>query len=125
MTEAGQLGVLEEDEQHGNPTQSIELRPVRKSRRTGSGHVPSPGVKDVANTFNLSPSRFVGAWWMLIGLPLGAWLVLRGRIGWASMAISPYLLPYWVQMLGLELVRPGAGSVLGAQHLSIWTRMRR
>lgn len=83
------------------------------------------GVKDIANDFNLSPSRFVGAWWIVVGLPLAAWLTLRGRIGWASMAISPYLLPYWVQMLGLELVRPGAGPVLGAQHLSIWTRMRR
>ncbi|HLE58690.1 MAG TPA: hypothetical protein VJA85_03500 [Candidatus Limnocylindria bacterium] len=64
------------------------------------------GVKDIANDFNLSPSRFVGPWWLLVGIPLGVWLTLRGRIGWASMAISPYLLPYWVQMLGLELVRP-------------------
>jgi len=64
------------------------------------------GVKDIANDFNLSPSRFVGPWWLLVGIPLGVWLTLRGRIGWASMAISPYLLPYWVQLLGLELVRP-------------------
>lgn len=64
------------------------------------------GVKDMANDFNLSPSRFVGSWWLLVGIPLGVWLTLRGRIGWAGMAISPYLLPYWVQMLGLELVRP-------------------
>jgi len=67
------------------------------------------GVKDIANDFNLSPSRFVGPWWLLVGIPLGVWLTLRGRIGWASMAISPYLLPYWVQMLGLELVRPRDG----------------
>ena len=68
------------------------------------------GAKDIANDFNLSPSRFVGPWWLLVGVPLGVWLTLRGRIGWASMAISPYLLPYWVQMLGLELVRHGARS---------------
>jgi len=89
------------------------------------GSFNASGVKDIANDFNLSPSHFVGAWWMVVGLPLAIWLTLRGRLGWASMAISPYLLPYWVQMLGLELVRPGAGPVLDAQHLSIWTRMRR
>jgi len=64
------------------------------------------GAKDIANDFNLSPSRFLGVWWLLIGLPLAAWLTLRGRLGWASMAVSPYLLPYGLQMLGLELVRP-------------------
>jgi hypothetical protein len=64
------------------------------------------GAKDIANDFNLSPSRFIGLAWLIIGLPLGAWLTYRGRLGWASMAISPYLLPYWVQMLGLELLRP-------------------
>jgi len=81
------------------------------------------GVKDIANDFNLSPSHFVGVWWMVVGLPLAIWLTLRGRLGWASMAIAPYLLPYWVQMLGLELVRPGKGQ--GAQQVSVWTRMRR
>jgi len=70
------------------------------------GSFLASGVKDVANDFNLSPSRFIGAAWLVIGLPLAAWLTIRGRVGWASMAISPYLLPYWVQMLGLELVRP-------------------
>jgi hypothetical protein len=74
------------------------------------GSLRSSGVKDVGNDFNLSPSRFVGAAWMIVGVPLGLWLTLRGRLGWASMAISPYLLPYWVQMLGLELVRPATRS---------------
>ncbi|MEX2137357.1 MAG: hypothetical protein WEB29_10490 [Chloroflexota bacterium] len=64
------------------------------------------GADEIANDFNLSPSRFIGAAWLIVGLPLSAWLIIRGRIGWASMAISPYLLPYWVQMLGLELVQP-------------------
>ena len=74
------------------------------------GSFLSSGVKDVANDFNLSPSRFVGAAWMIVGVPLGIGLTWRGRLGWASMAISPYLLPYWVQILGLELVRPAARS---------------
>jgi hypothetical protein len=66
------------------------------------------GAQDIANDFNLSPSRFIGAAWLVIGIPLAGWLTIRGRLGWASMAISPYLLPYYVQMLGLELVEPGA-----------------
>src|SRR3989304_9781620 len=47
------------------------------------------GVKDIANDFNLSPSRFVGPWWLLVGVPLGGWLTLRGRIGWAMLAVPP------------------------------------
>ena len=64
------------------------------------------GARDIGNAFNLSPSRYLGVGWLVIGIPLGIWLTLKGRLGWASMAISPYLLPYWVQMLGLELVAP-------------------
>jgi hypothetical protein len=58
------------------------------------------------NQLNLGPSRFLGVWWLLIGLPLGAWLTLKGRVGWASLAVSPYLLPYYWLMLGVELVPP-------------------
>ena len=84
---------------------------------------------EIANDFNLSPSQLLGLAWLAIGVPLAAWLTLRGRLGWASMAVSPYLLPYYVQMLGLELVRPaptspmrdhghGIGSWLGIpQHV--------
>lgn len=64
------------------------------------------GPGEIANDFNLSPSRFLGPAWLLIGVPLAAWLTIRGRLGWATMAVSPYLLPYYVQMLGLELVQP-------------------
>ena len=69
------------------------------------GSFVASGATDVANDFNLSPSRFVGITWLAIGVPLAVWLTIRGRLGWASMAISPYLLPYYVQMLGLELLR--------------------
>jgi hypothetical protein len=64
------------------------------------------GANEMANAFNLSPSRVVGVAWLVIGLPLAAWLTVRGRLGWASLAISPYLLPYYFQMLGLEFVMP-------------------
>jgi len=69
------------------------------------------GADEIGNDFNLSPSQFIGAAWLIIGVPLAAWLTFRGRLGWASMAVSPYLLPYYVQMLGLELVRPYPDSV--------------
>ena len=72
------------------------------------GSFVASGAKDVANDFNLSPSRFIGAAWLIVGVPLAAWLTIRGRLGWASMAISPYLLPYYVEMLGLELIEPAA-----------------
>ena len=74
------------------------------------GSFLASGAKDVANDFNLSPSRFIGPLWLVIGVPLAAWLTIRGRLGWASVAISPYLLPYYVQMLGLELVEPAGSS---------------
>lgn len=85
------------------------------------GSLPRSGLGEIANDFNLSPSRFLGPAWLLIGVPLAAWLTIRRRIGWATMAISPYLLPYYVQMLGLELVQPApippisAGQVAGSR----------
>ena len=69
------------------------------------------GAEEIGNDFNLSPSQFFGAAWLVIGVPLAAWLTFRGRLGWASMAISPYLLPYYVQILGLELVPRSPPSV--------------
>ena len=59
---------------------------------------------DVANPSNIGPSRFIGTLpWMAVGLPLGAWLVWKGRLGFASLAVSPYWLPYYLLMLLLEL----------------------
>lgn len=46
--------------------------------------------------YNLSPSRFVGYWWLVAGIPLGAWLFSRGRVGWAGLAISPYVWSYYL-----------------------------
>ena len=54
------------------------------------------GMAETGSWLNLSPSRFVGAWWLAIGIPLAAWLTRRGRIGLASVAVSPYLLPYYL-----------------------------
>jgi hypothetical protein len=48
-----------------------------------------------------------GVLWSLplfVGLPLGAWLTRKGRLGLASLAVSPYVLPYYGVMLLLELL---------------------
>jgi hypothetical protein len=53
---------------------------------------------------NLGPTRFLGPWWLLIGVPLAVWLTRRKHLGWASLAVSyPYVLPYYLLMLVLEL----------------------
>jgi hypothetical protein len=70
------------------------------------GSLFTSATDEIRNDFNLSPSHVLGEAWLLVGVPLATWLTLRGRVGWASMAISPYLLPYYVQMLGLEVVQP-------------------
>lgn len=60
---------------------------------------------DVGIPSNVGPSRFIGVVpWMAIGLPLAAWLTWRGRLGLASLAVSPYWLPYYLLALLLELV---------------------
>jgi hypothetical protein len=53
---------------------------------------------------NLGPTAVIGAWWLIIAIPLAAWLTLRGRLGLASVMASPYWLPYYFLMLLLELV---------------------
>lgn len=55
---------------------------------------------------NISPSRFIGLWWLALGIPITVWLTTRGRIGLASLAISPYLLPQYLLMAALELLAP-------------------
>ncbi len=61
----------------------------------------SPG--DVTNPINYAPSRFIGLAWSLVALPLAAIALLRGRLGAASLAASPYLFPYYLMFAFLEL----------------------
>ena len=42
---------------------------------------------------NLSPTKWIGPAWLVVGVPLGAWLTLKGNVGLAGLAISPYILP--------------------------------
>jgi hypothetical protein len=65
---------------------------------------------DVTIPSNVGPSRFIGAAWLVIGVPLAALLTWRGRVGWASLAASPYWLPYYLLMPLLELKGRARGS---------------
>lgn len=61
---------------------------------------------DIGNAFNIAPSRFLGALWIPIGFLLAAIFTWRGRLGLASVAASPYLLPPYLLMLVLENPQP-------------------
>lgn len=60
---------------------------------------------ELDNDTNVGPSQLIGAIWIPIGLALGGWLTLRGRLGWASLAVSPYWLPMYLLMGFLEFHR--------------------
>ena len=55
---------------------------------------------------NFSPTRLVGGAWLIVGVPLAAWLTWRGRVGLAGLAMTPYLLPPYFLMLLWELTNP-------------------
>ena len=57
---------------------------------------------EFTSDFNYGPSRFIGLAWVPIGIGLAVWLTRRNRLGLASLAISPYWLPYYFLMLLLE-----------------------
>ncbi len=46
--------------------------------------------------FNRGPTRIFGYWWFVVAAPLAAWLFWRGRVGWAGLAISPYVWSYYL-----------------------------
>lgn len=54
--------------------------------------------------FNMSPTRWFGRWWFVIGVPLAAWLTWRRWLGGAGLAVSPYLMPYYLLMPLLDHV---------------------
>ena len=61
------------------------------------------GRSDFMSYFDFGPARVIGVAWVPIGLVLATWLTLKGRLGYASLAASPYWLPYYPLMLLLEL----------------------
>jgi hypothetical protein len=68
------------------------------------------GRSDFGGPFDFGPGRFIGPIWVPIGLALAAWFVSKGRLGYASLAASPYWLPYYPLMLLLELASPRRSS---------------
>ena len=68
-------------------------------------------TREVGSVFNVGPTAVVGFWWLLIGIPLGAWFFWRGRVGLAGLAISPYLLPYYLMVALLDL--PSSRQAVG------------
>ena len=57
---------------------------------------------DIANDYNFGPSAIIGILWVPLGSALAAWLIWKGRIGLASLAASPYWLPYYLLIGFLE-----------------------
>jgi hypothetical protein len=57
---------------------------------------------EFTSDFNYGPSRLIGLTWVPIGIGLAAWMTWRNRLGLASLAISPYWLPYYFLILLLE-----------------------
>jgi hypothetical protein len=51
---------------------------------------------EIESAFNVGPTALIGPWWLLFGVPLGAWLFWRGWLGLAGLAITPYVLPYYL-----------------------------
>lgn len=74
----------------------------------------------VSSLANLSPSAWIGWWWIPIGLALSVWFTVKGRFGLASLAISPYIGMYYLMMGLLELrqVKLNSGKVKPSSHAS-------
>jgi hypothetical protein len=63
------------------------------------------GVGDAVavSSRDIGPSAVIGPAWVAVGALLAAILTVRGRLGWASLAASPYWLPQYLLMLLLEM----------------------
>jgi hypothetical protein len=66
---------------------------------------------DVQHELNFGPSRLLGLGWIVVGTPVALLLLRRGWIGLASLAASPYWLPYYFLMAFLDL--PAARRLRG------------
>lgn len=58
---------------------------------------------EMANGMNWGPTRLLGVWWYVVGLPLAGLAFWRGRLGIAGLAISPYLFVHYYLALLWEL----------------------
>ncbi len=65
---------------------------------------------EMGSALNFGPSRIIGSVWVPIGLAGAAILTIRGRLGLAALAASPYWLPYYFIFPLLELRRPPSNA---------------
>ena len=56
----------------------------------------SASTSEMTQSWNVGPSAIIGAVWVPIGLVAGAILTWKGRLGLASLAVSPYVIHYYV-----------------------------
>jgi hypothetical protein len=57
---------------------------------------------EIGSAYNVGPTALIGPWWFLLGLPLGVWLFWRGWVGLAGLAVTPYVLPYYLLLAPLR-----------------------
>jgi hypothetical protein len=67
------------------------------------GVLAHAGPVEIVNPYQIGPSRVIGTLWVPLGLALAAVLTLKGRLGLAGLAASPYWLPYYLMYGLLEL----------------------
>lgn len=67
----------------------------------------SHASEDIAHGLNVGPSALFGVWWVPIGVVLAAYWTWKGRLGLASLAATPYVLPYYLLFGFLELLPTG------------------
>jgi hypothetical protein len=58
---------------------------------------------EMSSALNFGPSRLIGWVWVPIGLAVATFLTMRGRLGLAALAASPYWLPYYFLFPLLDL----------------------
>ena len=58
-----------------------------------------------STAISLGPTRYFGLAWLAVGIPLGALLTWRGHVGWAGLAIAPYVLAQYLLMPLIEVRR--------------------
>jgi hypothetical protein len=78
----------------------------------------STAPREVLEPFNIGPSQWFGLQWMLVGIPVGAWLLWRGWVGLAGLAWSPYWLSYYLLMPIVDWRRwiPGSPTMTEARE---------
>ena len=69
------------------------------------GAVASLTAEHASGAANAGPTRLLGMWWMLVGVPLAIWLAAHRRFGLAGLAITPYLFPQYLLVALWDVVK--------------------